>query len=641
MNQKTLSNPTASQSANYQNELMEQLADFFEAAATDASLRTFPELIEHNTTILPRERALEESCELSPFSFLLCMSALAWEINPRAAQALRSLGIHNGVRYDIIAHLCNVSSVEAIAPDGAIRRFGLLHCSQNDSWHNAPLRLTERVLLYLLGNDALDDSLLPWVIGPVSPVHAAGALKSRVEGISKWFTAAWDQPLHVRVAHAEDPLAVISAAAHAHQFELAQLHPSLAKREHEQVCILCKHLTRESRLRRIRFYLDLRSFSDSALINSILSAATAHTQNALIIATNEHVSLTVSEGKQVTYGSLSSSERIMLIDSWYRVNPLSSPLPQETIDAVGSNYRLTTRQILNLCGTNAPPNLSAEQLVRSVVDQSPPRSAVRVEPRAAFDDLIVPEATREALRALISQLRHRQQVYSQWGFAAQSDRGLAISALFSGQSGTGKTFAAEAIARELSLELFIVDLSATVSKYIGETEQNLSEIFTAAEASGAVLLFDEADSLFSKRNQVKSSNDRYANIEVAYLLQRMERFNGMCLLTTNFKESIDSAFFRRLRFSLTFPFPDRAARSQIWQRVFPADAPRAELSFDKLAQLNCTGGTIRSIALQAAFFAAEKQYPIIDMKDILRAAKLEYLKMEKPLTDAEIKGWTV
>jgi SpoVK/Ycf46/Vps4 family AAA+-type ATPase len=188
------------------------------------------------------------------------------------------------------------------------------------------------------------------------------------------------------------------------------------------------------------------------------------------------------------------------------------------------------------------------------------------------------------------------------------------------------------------LDLYRVDLSQVVSKYIGETEKNLRRIFDAAEGGGAVLLFDEADALFGKRSEVKDSHDRYANIEVSYLLQRMETYRGLAILTTNMKDAIDSAFLRRLRFVVQFPFPDAVGRAEIWRRVLPPELPVNGLVPEKLARLGVSGGTIRNIALSAAFLAAEAGEPV-RMPHILLAARTEYAKLEKPLTDSEVAGW--
>jgi hypothetical protein len=205
--------------------------------------------------------------------------------------------------------------------------------------------------------------------------------------------------------------------------------------------------------------------------------------------------------------------------------------------------------------------------------------AQRIDSRAVFDDLVVPAPVTAQLREIASQLRHRRRVYEEWGFGRRDGRGLGIAALFAGESGTGKTLAAEAIANEARLDLYRIDLASVVSKYIGETEKNLSRVFEAAEQSGAVLLFDEADALFGKRSEVKDSHDRYANIEVAYLLQRVESYRGLAILTTNMRSALDRAFLRRIRFVVQFPFPDEEAREQIWRRQFPSSAPLDDIDF--------------------------------------------------------------
>jgi hypothetical protein len=264
--------------------------------------------------------------------------------------------------------------------------------------------------------------------------------------------------------------------------------------------------------------------------------------------------------------------------------------------------------------------------------------AQRIEPATGWEDLVLPEPQMQALRQIGVHVRHRTTVYDKWGFGMKSSRGLGISALFAGVSGTGKTMAAEVLAAELRLDLYRIDLAAMVSKYIGETEKNLRKVFDAAEESAAILLFDEADALFGKRSEVKDSHDRYANIEVSYLLQRVEAYRGLAILTTNLKSSLDTAFLRRLRFIVQFPFPDAEQRAEIWRRLFPAGTPTESLDISKLAKLNLPGGNIRNIALNAAFLAADAGQPIW-MSHIYDAAKAEYAKLERPLAEAEIGGW--
>ena len=235
-------------------------------------------------------------------------------------------------------------------------------------------------------------------------------------------------------------------------------------------------------------------------------------------------------------------------------------------------------------------------------------------------------------------MRHQARVYETWGFGRQSSRGLGISALFAGVSGTGKTMAAEVLARELDLDLYRIDLSSIVSKYIGETEKNLARVFDAAEEGGAILLFDEADALFGKRSQIKDSHDRYANVEVSYLLQRMESYSGLAILTTNMRDALDEAFLRRLRFIVDFPFPDLEERARIWERIFPERTPTENLDVAKLARLSVAGGNIRNIALNAAFLAATDEKPV-GMAHLLRAAESEYEKVQKALPQSEVRDW--
>jgi SpoVK/Ycf46/Vps4 family AAA+-type ATPase len=265
--------------------------------------------------------------------------------------------------------------------------------------------------------------------------------------------------------------------------------------------------------------------------------------------------------------------------------------------------------------------------------------AHRIEPRSHWDDLVLNEHQKQILRQIVAHVRQRGKVYQQWGFADKRSRGLGTTALFSGASGTGKTMAAEVLANELKLDLYQIDLSQVVSKYIGETEKNLRKIFDAADESGAILLFDEADSLFGKRSEVKDSHDRYANLEVSYLLQRMESYRGLAILTTNMKQALDPAFLRRIRFIVNFPFPEPSERAEIWWKTIPTNTPTHGLDFAKLASLNISGGSIWNIALNAAFLAAEGDEPL-KMRHILLAARSEYAKLEKPLTDAEVRGWT-
>ncbi|MFF7689477.1 ATP-binding protein [Streptomyces syringium] len=262
----------------------------------------------------------------------------------------------------------------------------------------------------------------------------------------------------------------------------------------------------------------------------------------------------------------------------------------------------------------------------------------RIEPRAGWEDLVLADRQREALREAVAHVRRRATVHQEWGFEAVLRRGLGVTALFAGGSGTGKTLAAEVVAGELGVDLFVIDLSQIVSKYIGETEKNLRRVFDAAERGGALLLFDEADALFGKRSEVKDSHDRYANLEVSYLLMRMEAYRGLAILTTNMKQALDQAFMRRIRFIVDFPFPGVPERAEIWRRVIPRQTPSEDLDPERLAQLTVAGGSIRNIALSAAFLAADEGSPL-RMRHMLAAARTEYAKLERSLTPSEVRGW--
>ncbi|KAF3886738.1 MULTISPECIES: ATP-binding protein [Nostocales] len=262
--------------------------------------------------------------------------------------------------------------------------------------------------------------------------------------------------------------------------------------------------------------------------------------------------------------------------------------------------------------------------------------AQRLNPKATWDDIVLPPEETNLLQQIAEQIRQRSQVYQNWGFDKRMNRGMGISALFAGESGTGKTMAAEVIANDLQLHLYRIDLSSVVNKYIGETEKNLRRLFDAAEDGGAILFFDEADALFGKRSEVRDSHDRHANIEVNYLLQRMEAYRGLAILATNLKSSIDQAFMRRLRFIVNFPFPGVAERQVMWEKVFPPQTPTEDLDYQRLARLNLTGASIHNVALNAAFLAAQGGTPVT-MALVLAAARSEFRKLDRPVNEADFR----
>jgi len=293
-------------------------------------------------------------------------------------------------------------------------------------------------------------------------------------------------------------------------------------------------------------------------------------------------------------------------------------------------------------GVHPPePKAATEALWNACRSQVRPRIetiAERLLEPADWDDLVLPPRQLATLREIENHVVHRQTVHEDWGFGGKTGRGRGTTVMFAGPSGTGKTLAAEALATRLHLDLFRVDLGATVSKYIGETEKNLGRIFDAADCGGVALLFDEADALFGKRSEVKDARDRYANIEVSFLLQRLESFSGLVILTTNLRESLDQAFIRRLRFIVEFPFPEALQRQDIWRRALACGAPLGDLDYAKLARLSVSGGTIRNIATNAAFRAAAEG-SAIGMSHLRDAAKLEYGKAQHILTAQDVGDW--
>jgi len=309
------------------------------------------------------------------------------------------------------------------------------------------------------------------------------------------------------------------------------------------------------------------------------------------------------------------------------------------ITALADQFNITAAAIRAAALQANVTGISAWSAARAHTRHGLDGLATRIDTTATWGDLILPPAEEQRLREISAMVRHRRTVFRTWGMDTGSGvRGTGVSALFAGPSGVGKTLAAEVIASSLDLDLYRIDLSQIVSKYIGETEKNLRMVFDAADAGGCVLLFDEADALFGKRTEVKDSHDRYANLEVSYLLQRMESYRGLAILTTNLQDNVDKAFLRRLTAIVKFPFPDVAERTRIWQRMLVPTLPTQDVSVSALAQLAVTGGVIRNIALGGAFRAAEDG-TAVTMAHLLAAAHRECAKLERPLSEAEVGGW--
>ena len=322
---------------------------------------------------------------------------------------------------------------------------------------------------------------------------------------------------------------------------------------------------------------------------------------------------------------------------------LGLALEDADLDALAGRFRLTPTQIAEavyVAGNQAfrrtsgsRPTLNALfNAARAQAGHELASLTRKIDPVYTWDDIVLPEDSLAQLREICQRVSHRHQVLGEWGFERRMSLGKGINALFAGPSGTGKTMAAEIVANELGLDLYRIDLSGVVSKYIGETEKNLDRIFQAAEDANAILFFDEADALFGKRSEVRDSHDRYANIEISYLLQKMEEYDGLAILATNLRQNLDDAFIRRLAFTIHFPYPDEESRRRIWAGIWPDPKLLAEdVNLDMLAQqFRFTGGNIRNVALASAFLAAEDDSQVT-MEHLLRAVRREYQKMGKTL----------
>ncbi|MGH7467337.1 MAG: ATP-binding protein [Longimicrobiales bacterium] len=530
----------------------------------------------------------------------------------------------------------------ACTPAGALRHWRLIELGTSDALMSAPLRVAECVLHYLVGTPHADERLR----GVVDSFSTKNPLPNdrqtaTIELAERWWrTAHTAQPdvLVLQGADGELRHAIAAAVADVLHMRLLLLRADVIPAAPEERVDLLRLLERECVLRGGAVLIEQSETPERGAERALAHAL--ETLSVPVMVSGDHAPL-VSRGMLVSeIAPLTHNE---LLDAWQAALGESAATLNGSVARAAGQFRLGLDAIaaVGLAMRN-PDNRQQAQLWTLCRTFARPRLdglAQRIEPAASWDDLVLPPAQLEMLRSIALHVRHRTTVHQDWGFGRQSSRGQGISALFSGPSGTGKTMAAEVLANELQLDLYRIDLSQVVSKYIGETEKNLRRVFDAAEGGSAILLFDEADALFGKRSDVKDSHDRYANIEVSYLLQRMEAYHGLAVLTTNHPSALDLAFLRRLRFAVTFPFPDNSARAEIWRRAFPAHAPTDGLQPNRLARLNVAGGNIRNIALHAAFYAAAAGESV-GMPHLLRAARLEYAKLERPLTETELAGWT-
>jgi hypothetical protein len=524
----------------------------------------------------------------------------------------------------------------ALAPAAPLRSWHLVEVVDPSSVTASPLRVDERILHHLAGVDYLDTRLEGLVeADPAVPlVPSQAAVASRV---ADQIDAA-DPPARVALCGA-DPSARRAVAAVAAQrlgLGLLVVRADALPAEHESVARLC---AREAALNGAVLLVECRDCGDGDPARAAAIERFVDRLDAAVVTSGREPLVGLDRpGPRSDVDRPTHDEQRSLWMS--ALGPAGTAL-DGGVDALVAHFDLEARTITRIGAAAA--GLREADVMPSIWHecrvQARPRLddlATRIEPAAGWDDLVLPEAQRATLRQVAAQVRTRTTVHHRWGFGAGSSRGLGTAALFSGAAGTGKTMAAEVLAGELALDLYRIDLSAVVSKYIGETEKNLRRIFDSAEGSGAILLFDEADALFGKRTEVRDSHDRYANIEISYLLQRMEAYRGLAILTTNLEGALDQAFMRRLRFVVRFPFPDTARRREIWERSFPAAAPLGGVDLDALARLDVAGGSIRNIGINAAFLAADSGERI-EMGHLLAAAQSEYAKLERPLSGLELE----
>lgn len=529
----------------------------------------------------------------------------------------------------------------AFLPNASLRYWRMIEVGAGPALMHSPLRIDERILHYLMAQTTIDDRFQ----GILFRLSDASSLVPSQQAMVQQISHLWEKqpPTIVQLYGNGEKQTIAAAVANELNQQLYRLPMRSLPNSPGDISQLVRLWERETRLHPAILLLDCdgTGLNDPQRQNAVAHLLEDLTA-PLIITTPDRDRTLVPANRPCLSLELQPPTTAEQYHLWQttlkdRVADLNGG-----IDRLAHQFTLSPTAIQSI-GLAATPQHSSYfshlwHLCRIQTRPGMDDLAQRIETAAGWSDLVLPEAQLQILRAVTAQVRQRIQVYQHWGFGGKGRRGLGISALFAGASGTGKTMAAEVLAQELQLDLYRIDLSAIVSKYIGETEKNLRRVFDAAESGSVVLLFDEADALFGKRSEVKDSHDRYANMEVSYLLQRMEAYQGLAILTTNLKEAIDTAFLRRLRFVIKFPFPDAVQREEIWRRAFPTDTPVAELDLTKLARLNVAGGNIRNIALNAAFLAADAETPV-GMPHLLAAAKAEYAKLERTLTDAEVRGW--
>ncbi|MFF7650934.1 AAA family ATPase [Streptomyces sp. NPDC007983] len=592
--------------------------------------------------------ALVTCFSLSPFERDIILLAAAAELEPTAAARCAAASGDPARTYPTFSLALAALPAphwSALTPVAPLRRWRLVELEDDTRLTTTRLRLDERILHFLAGSPYLDARLH----GLLRRAPAPRALPASYDRAASRVAAGWaesrpDAPLRVELVGADlrSRTDIAAAAAHRSGLGLYAMAADDVPTDPAERDRLARLWQREAILLPAALLLETGDLDreQAAATDAFLATAAV----PLVVSSQDPRQTDQPRGERVTVPRLGDEEQYGL---WADAFADVPEVEEAHLRSLVAQFQL-------------PPHVirSAAASVRRDLPDEDERDATelawragltearigldelgrRIEPEAAWGDLVLAERQLRILREIVAHVRQRGTVYQEWGFAETLRRGLGVTALFAGGSGTGKTLAAEVMAKELGLDLFIIDLSQVVSKYIGETEKNLRKVFDAAERGGALLLFDEADALFGKRSEVKDSHDRYANLEVSYLLMRMEAYRGLAILTTNMKKALDPAFMRRIRFVVDFPFPGETERAEIWRRVLPARAPMKDIDAGRLAQLTVAGGSIRNIALSGAFLAAEEG-DRLQMRHMLAAARTEYLKLDRSLTPSEVHGW--
>ena len=603
--------------------------------------------IENEMTSMPAIQKLTSTFNLSFFEKKIILLAAGVELDADLASIVQQLQGGSSIlpNYSLVLGAFAESHWSALSPESPLFQWHLLKVSDQNLLIQSSFIIEEDILHYLTGLQYLSPKLKE-IVFPITTFSECFEIDEISTALNQAGLLESKPLLQITGISAEEKMWMAAKACIDMQYDMYRLNPFDMPNQKHDLIDWVSVWNRNAALSDMVLYIDGALYSD-------LDYSQRH---HLIFLIERIKGIVILGMDQVLKGLVRPVEKIELrplskkkqYSIWKEHLGSIAHMLNGHLDAIVAQFDLNASAIQKVSAkmlTLYPPEKSMEtfhenvrqQLWQYCVEYTRPElisTAQRILPLAGWDDLVLPSMEKSVLAEIAIHVRQRQKVYDEWGFASKSNRGLGISALFAGESGTGKTMATEVLANELHMDLFRIDLSQVVNKYIGETEKNLSQIFDAAEGSGAILLFDEADALFGKRSEVKDSHDRYSNIEVSYLLQRMEEYKGLTILTTNMKNSLDKAFMRRIRFVIQFPFPDLNMRAEIWKRIFPSSTPTDGLDIQKLATLNIAGGNIRNIALHAAFMAAEKNKPV-SMSDLQQAAKKEYLKLEKNMSLSE------